>query len=58
MTNTIVPVSADPGRIEEFIEGVYGKNREANKKAYERAALVLTGVVAYGAYKTAKRGRN
>jgi len=57
MSNTTVPVSVDPGRIEEFVDGIFGKNREANKKAYERAAVAIGAVVAYGAYRKARRGK-
>ncbi len=49
-------VAVDTGRVEDFVQGIYGKNRAANKRAYARAAVIGGAVVAYNLAKK-KRGR-
>lgn len=55
--NTSPASLPDLGRIQEFVDGVYGTNREANEKAYKRAAIILSAAVAYSMYKGSKRGK-
>ena len=52
-SNDVMPkgVTVEPGRVNDFITGIYGSRQQANKRALESAVLIAGSVIAYSAYK-------
>jgi hypothetical protein len=38
-------VTVEPGRIEDFVNGIYGANKAANRKAYAKGAVIAAIVL-------------
>lgn len=47
----------DDGSIDEFMNGIFGVNKERNKKAGRAARNIAAAAIAYGVYRSIKKGR-
>lgn len=58
-SNNVMPegVTVEPGRVNDFINGIYGVKHKANKRALDSAVLIAGSVIAYTAYKNRRLQR-
>lgn len=58
-SNDVMPkgVTVEPGRVNDFINGIYGVKNRSNKRALENAVLIAGSVIAYTAYRNRKLQR-
>jgi hypothetical protein len=58
-SNSVMPkgVTVEPGRVNDFVDGIFGVNARNNKKALGNAVAISAAVVAYTAYKSRKLQR-
>jgi hypothetical protein len=50
-------VSVDKGSVDEFVDGIFGKNKASNKAAMEKGAALVAAVAIVSHSRRAKRAR-